>query len=56
MDNRFIIERIEKHIHKEAFRVNLEDLLRLIAEKLDEYQKNIHEKDVALKRLIEGEK
>lgn len=55
MNTREDIERIKKHIHDlpEVHSTPLLEWINRIAEKLDEYQHLIEEKDAAIKRLIE---
>jgi hypothetical protein len=54
MNNAFSITRIEKHLHKEFVKNSLEDILKAIADKLDEQQRQLEEKDKAIARMIEA--
>ena len=47
------LRKIEMHLNLKADDVMLEELIRLIGNKLDEYSTLIDEKDKAIKRLIE---
>lgn len=55
MNHAFNIQRIEKHVAKEFLKSTLEDMFKLIADKLDEQAKKIEEKDAIIKRLAQVE-